>query len=302
MAISNYYSLLGEILGERSVSGSSLDYLSDALASVAIASDGTTDHAATYTPYGTGSAPNGATFGWVGTLGYRMHTLSDTYYYVRARHYSPARGVWVSADPHWPAERVYCYCDSNPVSNADPSGLRQEIPCCCCPDKISADDGKISSTIWRGMTLPCCGNKFTVHWGISYHQPTKDELPAFDCQMVWMEQSTGSDPNDNWTWVDQYPGRKGKTNMFDDWDNTGPNTSCSNSPTGDVADEPCLFFRADRPNVTRTLQLSVTIKKPAKSNCKCKFSECTVTATQYLTEQNGKCVKNILIPSKGTCK
>jgi hypothetical protein len=51
MSNSNYYSSAGEIFGERSVGGASLDYMPDALGSVTVVNDGTTVNTATYTPY-----------------------------------------------------------------------------------------------------------------------------------------------------------------------------------------------------------------------------------------------------------
>src|SRR5579862_9446326 len=124
MATSKYYTVDGEIIGERSVGGASLNYLPDALGSVTASANGTAVSSASYTPYGQGSASTGAAFGWVGTKGYRPTELPEAAVYIRRRTVSPIRGRWLTQDPIWPSEESYAYASGNPSTRTDASGLR----------------------------------------------------------------------------------------------------------------------------------------------------------------------------------
>ena len=132
MASANYYSVDGEILGER-LSNAGVDYLTDALGSVALATDGSTNTSTTYTPYGNGNAPLGASFGWVGSLGYRPTAVGEASHFVRRRHFAARRARWTSRDPLWPVKPPYGYAGSRPLSKTDPRGTQEggklpEIP------------------------------------------------------------------------------------------------------------------------------------------------------------------------------
>ncbi len=120
MAVTEYYTVNGQIIGEQVHGGARVRYMPDALGSVTVANNGTKDNPASYTPYGRGDAPSGATMGWAGAQGYRGNTHGI--YYVRARHYTAGR--WLSADLLWPVESAYNYCDSNPTSTTDATGLK----------------------------------------------------------------------------------------------------------------------------------------------------------------------------------
>jgi RHS repeat-associated protein len=139
MPVTTYYSANGGLLGESDSSGSRLDYLSDALGSVA----GTVTSTATttaqlgnryrYKPYGTqyvktGTAPD-PLFTWVGSQGYRQTARQFSDVYVRARHYSTGQGRWTTKDPIGYVEGMnqYRYCKNNPVTCADVSGLAEWI-------------------------------------------------------------------------------------------------------------------------------------------------------------------------------
>ncbi len=125
MALSkSYYSIEGEILGERDGLGRR-NYASDALGSVAgTTSTGSLTGSSVYSPYGrSGSVSSG--FGWNGSSGY--YTTGRTYasQYVRARHYDSRNGRWNTVDPLWPSEEAYVYATESPVTGVDPSGRQR---------------------------------------------------------------------------------------------------------------------------------------------------------------------------------
>jgi len=135
MGVTNYYSVDGEIYGERAGTGARTDYQRDALGSVT----GTTDSAGVvvntyrHKPYGTQLAKTGVgadpKFLWVGILGYRKHKLEVVDYYVRGRTYNPASATWVTKvilRYFLLGERSYTYAGNNPTTFTDKSGL---APC-----------------------------------------------------------------------------------------------------------------------------------------------------------------------------
>jgi hypothetical protein len=116
MAVRNYLSVDGEILGQNDlgVSNSSVMYVRDGLGSVSstVNSTGTVLNTYNYKPFGdwgrsSGSAPD-PRFLWVGTYGYRRSDSPRwSAYYVRARHYASADAAWTTIDPLWPSEMPY---------------------------------------------------------------------------------------------------------------------------------------------------------------------------------------------------
>ena len=58
-------------------------------------------------------------FRYVGKYGVMYNT--DTHYYMRARHYDPTIGRFLSEDPIW-STNLYPYCDNNPIMGIDPRG------------------------------------------------------------------------------------------------------------------------------------------------------------------------------------
>ncbi len=132
----NYYTVNGEIIGERTAGSPRVDYLTDALGSVTatVNQSGQVVNTYRYKPYGellakTGGGPDPA-FGWVGTKGYRPTKQNFSDFYVRARHYDSSTGRWPNVDPIGfyvgePFARVqpYGYAFSCPNTRIDPSGL-----------------------------------------------------------------------------------------------------------------------------------------------------------------------------------
>ena len=132
MAVTNYYSVNGQIIGEAT-NGVRTDYLMDALGSVT----GTVNAACQvvntyrYKPYGALLSKTGVgddpAFGWVGTQGYKQTNKKFSDFYVRARHYDSSSARWTTVDPivYKIANNkpYYSYDDLNPTSFIDPAGL-----------------------------------------------------------------------------------------------------------------------------------------------------------------------------------
>lgn len=119
-----YTTFAGQIVSE-SRGGVVKEYLPDPLGStIALATADAITDTWDYWPYGevmtrTGSTPTPFTF--VGVLGY-FKDLLDKLFYVRARHYQPNYGRWLTVDPLWPRDYAYRYAGSCPAVFVDPSG------------------------------------------------------------------------------------------------------------------------------------------------------------------------------------
>ena len=156
MPVTNYYTVNGQIIGEKTTGGSRVDYLTDALGSVTATVDQNAAVVNTYRykPYGAQLAKTGVgadpSLRWVGAHGYRQTGKEFAGSYVRARTYSRQTGTWSTKVPGqggenfndyssakqsgtWRTkvpgqarEHPYVYSSANPTSMVDPSGLR---PC-----------------------------------------------------------------------------------------------------------------------------------------------------------------------------
>lgn len=138
MAVTNYFTIEGEMVGEfRGNTAETVEtqvYLRDYLGSTVETrnADPSTDSRYQYLPYGgslfssgSGSTPR---YLWDGTWGYRTTGLGNASHYVRARHYEGAVATWTSLNPAWPSENAYGYVDGMPLSSVAPEGLRQQPP------------------------------------------------------------------------------------------------------------------------------------------------------------------------------
>jgi hypothetical protein len=91
MAVTNYYSINGEIIGEKAAGIPRLDYLTDALGNVTATMNqvGAIVNTYRYKPYGGLLAKTGVgadpKFRWVGSQGYRQTGNKYADVYVRAR-------------------------------------------------------------------------------------------------------------------------------------------------------------------------------------------------------------------------
>lgn len=145
MAVRNYYTVGGQLIGESSIATGRFDYMVDSVGTVA----GTVDQSAVATgsyrarPYGSQLSTTGTTssrFKWIGSYGYRASNLKHADIYVRSRTYSSAEGRWNSVDPlifiaglyQVPPDKInfnrltyYEYCSSNPSTKIDPTGLAE---------------------------------------------------------------------------------------------------------------------------------------------------------------------------------
>jgi len=134
MPVTNYYSVNGEIIAEKTTGSPRIDYMTDALGSVTATVNQNAQVVNTYRykPYGsllaktgTGSDPS---FQWVGTQGYRQTGRIYSDVYVRARHYDTTTGRWTTKGSLWPTLPAYEYAGSRPTSIIDLSGIQPDIP------------------------------------------------------------------------------------------------------------------------------------------------------------------------------
>src|SRR5579872_4725125 len=138
-----YYTVDGEIRGEKATGGQRVHYLTDALGNVTatVNQSGQVVNTYKYKPYGallqkTGSGSD-PSFQWVGSQGYRQTGKKYSDVYVRARHYETLNGRWTSKDPigfrggDW---NLYRYAVDCPIQLADGSGLFTFDPSCQATD------------------------------------------------------------------------------------------------------------------------------------------------------------------------
>lgn len=132
MSITNYHTINGTVLGQ-STSSSRRDFLVDASSSVVatVSSTSELENVYRYRPFGTmlqssGLAPD-IRWLWTGGTGSRNESTPYAEQYNRHRHYALRLGRWNSVDPLWPEELAFAYCESNPTTKIDPSGLHVGI-------------------------------------------------------------------------------------------------------------------------------------------------------------------------------
>lgn len=117
--------IYGNGLEARIVNGAVGYYVTDMRGSVVaiVNESGTITHKYQYDEYGKllqKQEANYNPFRYVGKHGVMF--LNDHLYYMRARHYDPTIGRFLSEDPIW-STNLYPYADNNPIMGIDPKGL-----------------------------------------------------------------------------------------------------------------------------------------------------------------------------------
>jgi RHS repeat-associated protein len=121
--------IYGNGLEARVINGKASYYVTDVRGSVVaiVDEDGNITHKYQYDDFGkvvqkeeTDYNP----FQYVGKYG--VMALNDHQYYMRARHYDPTIGRFLSEDPIW-STNLYPYADNNPIMGIDPKGTNSEV-------------------------------------------------------------------------------------------------------------------------------------------------------------------------------
>lgn len=157
----NYYSVNGQIIGEKSAGQVRTDYMVDPLGDVigTTNKDNSVNRAYRYKPFGallassgTGSDPR---FRHVGAHGIRDTARVNAEEYMRARHYSNRSGAFTTVDPvpepEARFEAPYIYVRQNPTTHIDPSGMQ--------PRKHGHLDLSKCKKLSRGACYRCAYNE-----------------------------------------------------------------------------------------------------------------------------------------------
>ena len=98
-------------------------------------------------------------FQYVGKYG--VMYLNDHQYYMRARHYDPTIGRFLSEDPIW-STNLYPYADNNPVMGIDPAGLATIRYRRLKDDNGNFDDSALGKTAYYLTTKTSLGVIFDL--------------------------------------------------------------------------------------------------------------------------------------------
>ena len=184
MAVTNYYTVNGQIIGEGTAAGGYRPYGHDALGSVVATYDSTGSLENTYrnAPYGTQVEKTGTAadpcFLYNGGSGYRTTGRSYSPYYVRARHLDNETAQWTTVDALWPLQLPYLYAMASPATRTDLSGRvpsSEAEPCFKklwevkevstdffkCLKKAGWEEGALKECVLdlpKGLRKQACGN------------------------------------------------------------------------------------------------------------------------------------------------
>ena len=119
--------IYGNGLEARVINGKASYYVTDVRGSVVaiVDEDGNITHKYQYDDFGKVIQKEEADynpFQYVGKYG--VMALNDHQYYMRARHYDPTIGRFLSEDPIW-STNLYPYAGNNPIMSIDPDGNRE---------------------------------------------------------------------------------------------------------------------------------------------------------------------------------
>ena len=110
-------------------------------------------------------------FQYVGKYG--VMYLNDHLYYMRARHYDPTIGRFLSEDPIW-STNLYPYADNNPVMGIDPRGMYGESFWGRSAEYVAE---KADAIITKG-------SKFVTNNVVNRGYATADEIAKLDANML----------------------------------------------------------------------------------------------------------------------
>ena len=141
--------IYGNGLEARVINGKASYYVTDVRGSIVaiVDEDGNITHKYQYDDFGKVVQKEEADFNPFQYVGkYGVMALNDHQYYMRARHYDPTIGRFLSEDPIW-STNLYPYADNNPIMGIDPRGLYTQSEAIVISYKHDETQRQISSLI-----------------------------------------------------------------------------------------------------------------------------------------------------------
>ncbi len=204
MPTTNYYTVDSEIIGQRTIGSPRMDYLTDALGSVTatVNQSAVVDNTYRYKPYGKTLAKTGvgqdASFGWVGTQGYKPTAKKFSDFYVRGRHYSEITGAMTWIDSKISGLSAYQYALNNPQLIIDPSGWDictakppVNSPSTDCIDKLKQQKNTVCTALSTIALMASAIKCIKQYWKPSKPDPTNTPELRVNCLKKWCSGSAG---------------------------------------------------------------------------------------------------------------